>query len=88
MLGGTHSLATVFSYFPSQITGLGLYNALESDEVGHRQLYAFWNHSTSLEEGVTDYKIQLSTDSGTNWADYEDRSNRQKSNIRWIRRCI
>jgi alpha-tubulin suppressor-like RCC1 family protein len=70
--GGTHSLATVFSYFPSQTTGVGLHNALESDEVGHRQLYAFWNHSTALEEGVTDYKIQLSTDGGTNWVDHAD----------------
>ena len=70
--GGSHSLATVYSYFPSQITSLTLQDANGSDKVGHRQLYASWNHSTALEQGITDYAIQYSTNGGTSWTTYDD----------------
>jgi alpha-tubulin suppressor-like RCC1 family protein len=70
--GGSHSIATVYSYYPSQITNLTLEDANGSDKVGHRQLYASWDHSTALEQGITDYAIQYSIDGGVNWVTYED----------------
>ena len=70
--GGTHSLAKVFSYFPSQISSLSLQDATENDMVGHRQLYVTWQQDNALDQGVVDYKLEYSEDGGTNWALYDD----------------
>lgn len=70
--GGTHSLAKVFSYFPTQITNLNLQDATENDIVGHRQLYVSWQQNDALDQGIVDYKIEYSDDGGLNWTEYDD----------------
>jgi len=70
--GGTHSLAKVFSYFPTQVTNLNLQDATENDIVGHRQLYVSWQQNDALDQGIVDYNIEYSFDGGLNWTQYDD----------------
>lgn len=62
--GGNHSLATVFSYYPSSPTNVVAKNGSQNSAAGSQEIEVSWTLDTSEEEGVLDYTIQYSINGG------------------------
>ncbi|NBO99244.1 MAG: hypothetical protein EBU90_03835 [Proteobacteria bacterium] len=58
--GGNHSLASIYSYYPTAPQDLVVKNAENSTLAGSKELEIDWTHATIFEEGITDFKIQIS----------------------------
>ena len=58
--GGNHSLASIYSYYPTAPQNLIINNAENSTLAGSKELELDWTHNTIFEEGITNFKIQIS----------------------------
>lgn len=63
--GGDHSLASIYSYYPTPPIDIIVKNALASINVGTQQLELSWTHNAIYEQGITNFKIQVSGDNIT-----------------------
>lgn len=70
--GGGHSFATVFNYFAGVPSDFISENGNQNALVGNRQILLSWNHITALEEGVTKYIVEYSTDNGSTWTVHDN----------------
>ncbi|NDD83589.1 hypothetical protein EBZ38_04805 [bacterium] len=79
--GGNHSLVTVFSYYPSAPVDIVVKSGSESSSAGTKELEVSWTLNTAEEEGITDYIIQYSTNSGSSWTSVTKPTSTNKSYV-------
>lgn len=76
--GGNHSLVKVFAYYPSSPSSITVKNGSQNSLAGTGELEVSWTHSTSDEEGITNYVLQYSSNGSSQWFTVEKPISNQK----------
>lgn len=72
-VGGNHSLITVFSYFPNMPVNVIARNADTSLLAGSKDIALSWTLDQAEEQGILEYIINYSVDSGATWEELDAR---------------
>ena len=68
--GGSHSIVTVYSFYPKAPTNFTVRNASSSVLAGNQQIYLSWDCDSSIIDGVKAYPVEVSDDDGITWTAY------------------
>ena len=68
--GGSHSIVTVYSFYPKAPTNFTVRNASNSSLAGNQQIHLSWECDSSVVDRVKAYPVEVSDDNGVTWTAY------------------